>query len=188
MLLTLSRLPSNDQKVTYWFRPSDFINRIRLEHQAIGYFNQSLTGYQNINGTEQYYGPEKRFTGFQFGVAFPLWFRPHTARISAAQTQTKAAASRAQVIEKELRTQYEAAVGQYTKFKTSLAYYESNALPTADLILRNAQKAFQAGEIGYVEYLNGLNRVLTVRADYLHLMYQYNQSVTEVEFLMGKNQ
>jgi heavy metal efflux system protein len=181
-------LTQGRQQIEVGKRTEKVIRNRLLPDFSLGYFNQSLIGFQNATGTEQYYGPDKRFTGFQVGMAFPLWFRPYTARISAAQTHTKIATSKTLVIENQLRSQYEAAIGQYTKFQTSLAYYESNALPTADLILSNALKAFQAGEIGYVEYLNGLNRALTIRTNYLSLLHQYNQAAIDVEFLMGNRQ
>ncbi|HRE88762.1 MAG TPA: hypothetical protein PK095_06425, partial [Myxococcota bacterium] len=46
----------------------------------------------------------------------------------------------------------------YEKQHVSLDYYEKTALLTADLLLSNAQKAFRAGDVGYLEYAQALGR------------------------------
>ena len=35
-------------------------------------------------------------------------------------------------------------------------YYVQTALPNAEIIAKNATKAYQSGEVGYVEYLQSL--------------------------------
>src|SRR5260221_11811684 len=58
-------------------------NRL-LPDISVGYFNQSLIGIQNINGLDRFFGPNKRFQGFELGLSMPLWFRPPVARAKAA--------------------------------------------------------------------------------------------------------
>ena len=72
------------------------------------------------------------------------------------------------------------------KNKNTLDYYEKNALLNADLIIKQADKGFKSGEIGYVEYLQGLKSALAVKSGYLLGLNQYNQSVITLEFLLGK--
>jgi cobalt-zinc-cadmium resistance protein CzcA len=47
-----------------------------LPNLEVGYFNQTLIGFQNTTGTEDFYDKNKRFQGFLVGVSFPLWVAP----------------------------------------------------------------------------------------------------------------
>jgi heavy metal efflux system protein len=151
----------------------------------IGYFNQSLIGYQNVNGTDQYFEGSKRFTGFQFGISIPLWFVPQAARIKSAGINRQVVQSNFDQYLINMQGQYNQAIQEYLKNKNTILYYEKNAMPNADLLIKQADKGFKNGDIGYVEYLQGLKNALTIKANYLKAINQYNQSVISLEFLIG---
>ncbi|MBA2610744.1 MAG: CusA/CzcA family heavy metal efflux RND transporter [Bacteroidetes bacterium] len=153
---------------------------------TIGYFNQSLIGNQNINGADQYFDGSKRFTGIQVGISIPIWFVPQTARAKAAGINQQVTQSNFEQEQANLQGQYGQAVQEYLKNKNTLEYYESSALPSADLIIKQADKGFKSGEIGYVEYLQALKNALTIKSGYLQTLNQYNQSIIVLEFLSGK--
>lgn len=153
---------------------------------TIGYFNQSLIGYQNINGTDQYFDASKRFSGFQVGVSIPLWFVPQTAKVKAAGLNQKAIESNIEQYQVNIQGQYSQYLQEYLQNKNTLDYYEKNALPNADLIIKQADKGFKNGEIGYVEYLQGIKSALAIKSNYLSSLNQYNQSIIKLEFLLGK--
>ncbi len=153
---------------------------------TIGYFNQSLIGVQNINGTDQYFDGSKRFTGLQIGVSIPLWFVPQTARIKAAEINKKSVESNVEQYQTNLQSQYTQAILDYTKNKNTLEYLESSALPNAELLVKQADKGFKSGEIGYVEYLQGIKNAIQIRSNYLNSLNLYNQSVIKLEYLLGK--
>ncbi len=156
-----------------------------LPDLTVGYFNQSLTGTQNVDGTDRYFSSSYRFQGIQAGVAFPLWSRPQKARIRAASFQEKVAETRRQANERTLQQEWQQGMQQYRKYQQSLDYYEKTALPTAQLMLDHARKAYRAGEIGYLEYTQNLNRALSIRLQYLNTLHQYNQSLIYLEYLAG---
>lgn len=152
---------------------------------SLGYFNQTLIGYQNLNGTDQYFDASERFTGFQVGLAIPLWFVPHTAKIKAAELNKKAFESNYEQNQVALQNQYAQLVQEYFKSKNTLDYYEKSALPNADLIISQADKAFRNGNIAYMEYLHNVRTALNIRANYLSTLNQHNQNVIKLEFLTG---
>ena len=153
----------------------------------LGYFNQSLTGFQeNDNGVSTFYSSSKRFQGVMVGVSIPIWARPQTARVKAADYNIKIAQSDYALMQRNYEGQYNQLVQEYLKFSKSLAYYEKNVLPQANLILSNAQKGYAAGEVSYIEYINALNKALAIRTDYLNLLGQYNQSIINIEFIIGQ--
>lgn len=153
----------------------------------LGYFNQTLIGYQNTKGTEDFYDKDARFQGFMVGVAFPLWFAPQVARSKAAfyqheATQKNAEYARASVIQK-----HEQALRELRKNEASLLFYETSALQNASLILSQATKSFRAGEIGYVEYLQSMRTAIGIKANYLVALQQHNLSVIKIEYLTGSH-
>lgn len=54
----------------------------------------------------------------------------------------------------------------------------------ANLILRQAQLAFQSGDIGYVEYLQARTHT-GIHVEYLDAINQLNQSILRIQYLTG---
>ena len=152
---------------------------------TVGYFNQSIIGSQNINGQEQFFNGSKRFQGINAGIALPLFFKPFSARIKAAKIEKEVANSQYNLFATNLQGQYNQAYQELLKNSRSIDYYQKSALPNADLILKQAQIAFKNGEIGYVEYLQGLKTHSEIHLNYLQAINQYNQSVYTLQYLMG---
>jgi cobalt-zinc-cadmium resistance protein CzcA len=151
----------------------------------LGYFNQSLYGTINYRNPTEIARSANRFQGVMVGVAFPLWAKPQLARIKANEANKNAALASFELYQKNLQGQYAQAFQEYQKFKNSIEYYEKNALPTADIISKNALENYQSGNIGYIEFSQGLNRVLVIQNNYLTILSQYNQSIINIEFLIG---
>lgn len=153
---------------------------------SVGYFNQTLIGYQNTTGTDVFYGKSSRFNGFTAGLFIPLWFGPQAARAKAASYMEQASVQSAEYVRNSLYSEYEQALRELDKNLASLTYYETSALKNADLILSQSRKAYRGGEIGYVEYLQSLRNAINIKSNYLLALHQYNLSVIRVEFLTGK--
>lgn len=152
---------------------------------SIGYFNQSIIGYQNVDGTEKYYSGSKRFQGVQAGISLPVFHKPFTARIKAAQVDIQEAENNYQLLQHNLKAQYRQALQEYEKDRQSLEYYEKTALPNAQLILQQGLKSFRSGEVGYVEYLQAIKTGNELQLNYLGQLNQYNQSVLRLLWLSG---
>jgi len=150
----------------------------------IGFFNQTLIGTSNPE-TGSLSSKNDRFSGFQLGVAVPLWFGPHQGRVKAAAYNRQVAESNYAHHQLSLRSQLEQVIQQFQKNKKSLDYYHTSALPNADLVLKQSQAAFRGGEIGYEEYLLGLRNAINIREGYLQTLNEYNQSIIFIEFLSG---
>ncbi|WP_456458865.1 CusA/CzcA family heavy metal efflux RND transporter [Reichenbachiella sp.] len=154
---------------------------------SVGYFNQSLNGpNQDINGNPINYTSSDRFTGFQIGIAIPIFgAKSNLSGIKASELKMQESQAQLKVVTNELEGKLKSLIQQFKKNQNSLKYYQVNVLPQADLILTQAQKGFESGAIGYVEYTQGLSRSLDVRFNYLNLLNQYNQVVIQIEFISG---
>jgi len=152
----------------------------------VGGFVQSLTGVQNVDGQDVFYSRSKQFTGFQLGLSIPLWIKPNLARASAAAFQEESMRKKAQQYEITLAGNFEQALRELDKNTATINYYETSALQNARLILSQSRKAFHAGEVSYIEYLQSLKISIGIKSSYLLAINQYNQSIVTLEFLLGK--
>lgn len=153
---------------------------------SIGYFSQTLIGYQTIDNNDVYFGSGKRFTGITLGVGIPLTFFSNSAKIKSIELQKQSLQRNADYGKLQLQTQLKQALEGYQKNLSLVNYYQKQATPNADLISSTAKKAYQSGEIGYVEYLQSLQTVSEIRVGYLKSISDLNQSAITINYLEGK--
>ena len=180
----------NVQVMKFQFEVADKLKRMErakaLPDFKIGYFTQTLIGFQTINGQDQYFGKDKRFNGFQVGVGIPLWFLPHASQVKAQDYARRQAESELQQSKISWWAQMQKAHQQALKEKISLEYYQTEALPMARLIQDQSIKSYRQGEISLMELLLNVNQALNIRESYLRSLRDYNQSIIIIEFLIGQ--
>jgi cobalt-zinc-cadmium resistance protein CzcA len=152
---------------------------------SAGYFNQSLIGEQSVNGTEVFYGAGKRFQGFQFGIMIPIFKGAINARIQASEMNLNMALNNLSLAQSVFNSELRQAFQTYGHAGEGLRLYQQKSLGLADVLRGNATRSYDAGEIGYLELVRALNRSSAIRLTYLDLLESYNQSVTEIEFLLN---
>jgi cobalt-zinc-cadmium resistance protein CzcA len=160
-------------------------NRI-LPDISVGYFVQSLTGLQNVNGQDIFFNRSKHFQGVELGLSIPLWIAPQLSKVNAAAIHEDVIRKNAEYYQVTLAGEYAQALQELAKNLSSLEYYESSALQNAALILSQARKAYKGGEINYLEYLQSLKNAIGIKSSYLQVLNQYNQSIVKIDFLFGR--
>ena len=153
---------------------------------SIGYFSQTMKGEQEVSGVPRNFGPGDRFNGVQAGISIPLWYSPFAAKIKAAKLKEQVVSIDAEQYSKALESNYQSLIDQYQKYQKSIAYYEKQAIPEANLIISQATQSYKAGALGYLDYVLSLGRALTIRQNYLDELNNCNQTVINIEFLSGK--
>lgn len=153
---------------------------------SIGYFNQSLTGVQTINGQDVYYDRSKRFTGINAGISIPLTFFSNTAKIKSLNYQQQSLAKQAENEKLVMQAQLQSAFQQYSQAMLQFNYYKSTALLNSGTIINTAKTAFTSGEIGYIEYLQALQTSTEIQLGFLQAVNQVNQSVININYLINK--
>ncbi len=151
---------------------------------TIGYRNQSLiTPEENVIPS---YNAGDRFNIIQAGIEIPIFGKYYKSRIEAAKLEKEMTSLDADYKSKLLESELNQAIQSFDKQKLTVAYFEDNALSTANLLLRNAQIAFKEGDINYVEYVQAISLASTIRIGYLDAIHQYNQAAITIEWLAGK--
>jgi cobalt-zinc-cadmium resistance protein CzcA len=154
---------------------------------SFGYFNQSLIGSPiDASGTDLATA-KNRFQGVHVGIAIPLFFGSYQAKIRSAALNKEIATTTYENSQINLKGQYEQAIQEFNKNKSSLDYYKKSALPNADLILSKSQSAYKNGEINYAENLLNLKTANGIQENYLTAILKYNQSYFLLDYLSGKN-
>lgn len=153
---------------------------------TLGYFNQTLIGTPNTLAEKA--NGSVRFDGFMAGLSIPLWFAPQTARVKAARLNEEKSQRLYEYNQSVVQGQWQRAVQEYVKNKSSAEYYETSALQNAELILSQSDKAFREGEIDYTEYWLAVKNAIQIRENYLNGINNLNQAVINLEFLAGVKQ
>lgn len=153
---------------------------------SIGYFNQSLTGVQTINGQDIYFDRRKRFTGINAGITIPLTFFSSSARIKSLNYQKEALQKEAENGRLTLQTQLQNAFQQYAQLQSQYNYYKSSALPNSVTIVKTAKLGYSSGSITYIEYLQSLQTATEIQLGYLQAINQVNQSILTINYLINK--
>ncbi|WP_116787673.1 CusA/CzcA family heavy metal efflux RND transporter [Flavobacterium psychrotrophum] len=153
---------------------------------SAGYFIQSFTGNQEWNGVTTYYNNALRFQGFSVGINIPVFWNASSARIRAANTNVKVQQANADYLKAQLTGSFEQQAKQLETYASMLQYYTDTALPNATAISGNATKAYQNGDISYVEYVQGLETALTIRINYIDAINNYNQAAINLQYLLNQ--
>lgn len=157
-----------------------------LPDVKIGYFNQTLIGFQNLSGQDVYFGSSKRFDGFQVGLSFPLWFGGFTARTKALSYSESLARSREEENNIEVAQQFDQALHELEKNKRSVTYYRESALKAARQLRYQTEIAFRNGEIDYHSMLIGIKQAIAIEEGFLTSLYNYNDNLILIQYLKGK--
>ncbi|MDR1545084.1 MAG: TolC family protein [Prevotellaceae bacterium] len=152
---------------------------------TLGYTNQSLIGFQTIEGAEKYFGADKRFHYFNVSIAIPLTIGVSSAKAKAAKYRRQSAEFAAEQQMQTLSAQLQNAVNQHNKDVLQYQYYVEKALPAASEIINAAQKGYQTGEISYIEYLFALQTAKDIELKYLQSVHQINQTVIFIYSLIN---
>jgi cobalt-zinc-cadmium resistance protein CzcA len=127
-----------------------------------------------------------RFNSITAGIGIPLYFTPVSANIQAARIGVQIAESNLRNAVLSFNTELVAAYNNYKKFKNVVNYYEDKALPQAKLLYDFTEKSFEAGETGYIEFLQNVNQAALVNINYLQAIEQYNNAAITLDYLVIK--
>ncbi|WP_229238986.1 TolC family protein [Emticicia sp. C21] len=119
------------------------------------------------------------------GIGLPIFTKAQKARVEAAKVNEKIAESQLKHIETQLNAQLNMLKMTYEKHRSSLQYYENFALPQAELMIKNAIKSYQSGEIEYVELIQTNQQAWQIKDNYFSTVLDFNHTIIQIETLLG---
>ena len=165
----------------------------RLERTALlpdftaGYFIQSITGNQEVNGETVTYDNSPRFSGFTVGVAIPVFgLSGSIARSKAAAINVERERKTADYLSAQIKSQFSQISNQLATYQELINYYRDIAEPNARKIIQNSAIAYQNGDISYIEYVQGIETALDIRLNFSEAIFQYNEVIINLQYLTNQ--
>ncbi|HEX6845446.1 MAG TPA: CusA/CzcA family heavy metal efflux RND transporter [Chitinophagaceae bacterium] len=154
---------------------------------TVGYSNLSIIGYQSPDGvTQKYYGGGDRFSVFSLSLGIPIFTKATKAKIRAGQANEELAKMNTAVVLSQLKTNTQQLAEEFKKQHQSVQYYEQTGLQQAALIFKNANIAFENGELSYLEWTMLVNNAVNIQLGYIDAVKQHNQVLIQSEYLTSK--
>jgi cobalt-zinc-cadmium resistance protein CzcA len=124
------------------------------------------------------------FSGFEAGVAIPIWLGANKSKMAAIKTDALILASEKANFKAQMTARYLSLLSDIRSYEEGLIYYESVGKNLSEETLVHAVKAFQNGEINYLQYIQLLENAVDIEINYLNTLFQYNHSALEINYLM----
>ena len=185
-----------DNPVLQWLRQQTDIavHQVQIEKAkmypdiSIGYFNKSLIGTQIINGYEENFTRSDRFSGVAGGLSIPVFFGAQGYKIKAAGIEKRISEQKYLQQKNELEAGYSSFLNTFRVGKEMLLYYANTAMPHSRLMITNAGKSMNAGEIAYPEYLKLIESALEIQHNYINIQRKYFNTLSAIQLMQGKNE
>lgn len=143
----------------------------------VGYFNQTLKGWQRLGNEEVFFDGSDRFDGIQVGLSFPLFANFRMARIRAMKVEEGIALQERLVRADALRLRLAGLIESMQSLQTTRNWYQQTGLPSAALIESDALKRLESGEIDYFRWSAMMNKVIDTRLQYYQLEREWRQQL-----------
>jgi cobalt-zinc-cadmium resistance protein CzcA len=127
-----------------------------------------------------------RFQGFTVGVNLPIFAGSSSARTRAAKINIDREKQNAEYLQAQLKSKLTEELEQLNTFQSLMDYYKTTATPNADKIITNATKAYQSGDISYVEYVQAIETSMDILFNYTDAIQKYNQTVMNIRYLINQ--
>ncbi|RMG76613.1 MAG: CusA/CzcA family heavy metal efflux RND transporter [Bacteroidetes bacterium] len=183
----------------------DTLRRLRLtepdfeNHPSKNWFEAAAAAAQSrVQWTEKQMLPEiqaeyflgtnagtnaKIYQGFQVGVGVPLWRKAGQSQIHAAEIEPLKIEALARDYQQKLNGTYQSLKARLDRLEKGLRFYETDGRRLAAEIVKTASRAYQTGEIDFMQYLLSLERSNEIEKNYLDNLFQYNLTVLEIIYL-----
>jgi len=153
----------------------------------IGYSNQSFNGWQSKDGvSQQYLSGSDRFGLIQAGIGIPIFRGATRARIKAAEVDASLARVNAEGVTAQLRLAYQQAKDRLAYFAQVSEYYNTKGIEQSSTIIRQAELAFNKGNIDFLQWTQLMSQAYEIRISYHDAIRNYNLAVAELEYYLSK--
>jgi cobalt-zinc-cadmium resistance protein CzcA len=139
---------------------------------SIGYTNQQIEGVQGLSA-------------YSVGIRIPLFVHEKSAGVQVANLNHEILLQEKELVLTQLQQEIYQLFESYKNTSISLSYYEQRGLKLADLLEQTAVKSYAEGEIGYLEFMDGMEQSSQIRQNYLVTLNNVNQIILRINYLMG---
>lgn len=172
----------NNHPKLQWYAAAQEVHAAQLKVEQ----NQSKPQFQ----VEYFLGtntaPNARiYNGFQVGMGIPLWRKSLKARVQAAETSQSIVEQQFRNEAFKLKERHKQLLAQLRSFERALQFYEQEGQILAQEMIKTAGRAYQTGEIDFLQYLFTLENANRMDQNYLDHLIQYNWTVLDLNYLVN---
>jgi cobalt-zinc-cadmium resistance protein CzcA len=140
-----------------------------------------------VGNDEKYFGSGDRFSSVNVGISLPILTFGQRAKIRANNVMVQQREKELEAAKQQYQTELFQAINTYDRNRELLGTYQSVLLKNSATVIEAANKRFQSGDTGYLEWVILVNQALDMRSSYFNVIEQLNQSAITVEKLSGVN-
>lgn len=118
-------------------------------------------------------GPTKGYYSYTIGMAVPLFFGAQAGRTKSARIAREAAHQDYLTAQRALNTQRTKSQTELAKWKSTIDYYTSTALPLAKELENAAIQYYREGETGYLGFIQNMKEAVQTQIDYWNSYGEY---------------
>ena len=159
----------------------------QIPQLALGYFNQTLVGTQNLNGQDVYFGPQSRFQGALVQTQIPIDFRAAKQRQAALQLQLDQYAFQYNQQQFEMQQRKNQL---YTQLLEMVSSYQSLSVPIIqelDQLQADAVLQFESGEISLIDLIQLQDHKLALENELLQWQHDLNMIYIQFNWYSNEN-
>ena len=126
-----------------------------------------------------------KFFGVQAGIAVPLFFGADRAKIKASKTEILIKQSDFENYSTQIQANYKMLLNELNAYKSGIDYFNDFGKKLFSETMLNANMAYKAGEIDYLQYISLLDYANTIKLNYLQNNFFYNLTVIEANNILN---
>ncbi|MBP6311412.1 MAG: CusA/CzcA family heavy metal efflux RND transporter [Flavobacteriales bacterium] len=128
---------------------------------------------------------EAPFSGYLIGASIPLPGGGQGTRTKAARLRSEIAQHQLEDLRRTRETELVRTRTRLTQLRENLAYYEGTGASLAATLRSDAERAYLSGDIGYMEFIQGIDRSYHIDSEHLRIRYELALTLLHLKSLQG---
>lgn len=160
--------------------------RVRLAESVAKETRSSVLPKLYVEMGSQKIGSRTGYWSWQLGLSLPISIGASKARNRAAAIDTERARADFMAEQRTLETQQRTLDSEYAKWRNTVDYYRTSALPLAKEQRRSAMLSYREGAIGYLDFIQAVKTAMDTELDYIDAYAKLLESKFNIEYYKNK--
>lgn len=162
-----------------------YADAVDLSQRSVSLEKQNLLPDLRVSVFQGYNnGPNTRsFTGFEAGIALPIWFSANKAKINASQSEALILAAESENYKIMLASKLKVLLSDLKQYEEELSYYNETGKALSQELISHATKAYRNEKITFLRFVDLLEDSKNIDINYLKTLFNNNNTVLEINYL-----
>lgn len=145
-----------------------------LPELSLGVFQGSNNGFS-----------PNRFYGAQAGITVPIFYGSDKSKVRASKIEVLVNKNNLEDYSTQIQANYQVLINEIMSYKSGIDYYNDFGKDLFSETILNANKAYKAGEIDYLQYITLLGHANSIKLNYLQNNLFYNLTIIEANNILN---